>query len=56
VDASHIAVASINALDTIINLNYRHIVKERAIEITAAVNTLFGYRTVKIKTPMVVIQ
>ena len=54
-DASHIAAASVNALDMIISLNFRHIVKERTIEMTGAINTLLGYKTVKIKTPMEVI-
>jgi len=39
----------------IISLNFRHIVKERTIEMTGAINTLLGYKTVKIKSPMEVI-
>ena len=54
-DASHIAAASVNGLDMIISLNFRHIVKERTIEMTSAVNTLSGYKPMKIKTPMEVI-
>jgi len=54
-DASHIAAASVNALDMIISLNFRHIVKERTIEMTGAINTLLGYKPMKIKTPMEVI-
>jgi len=54
-DASHVAAASVSALDMIISLNFRHIVKERTIEMTGAINTLLGYKTVKIKTPMEVI-
>jgi predicted nucleic acid-binding protein len=55
VDASHIAAAVVNDLDMIISLNFRHIVKERTIQRTNAINTLQGYRKVKIKSPMEVI-
>ncbi len=55
IDASHIATASIYALDMIVSLNFRHIVRERTIEMTGAINTLLGYSTVKINSPMEVI-
>jgi len=55
IDASHVASASVNALDMIISLNFRHIIKERTIEMTSAINTLLGYKTIKIKSPMEVI-
>jgi len=55
VDASHIAAATVNALDMIISLNFRHIVKEKTIQLTNAINTLQGYKKVKIKSPMEVI-
>jgi len=54
-DAQHIATAAVNNLDKIISLNFRHIVKERTIMLTGAINTLLGYKTVAIKTPMEVI-
>ena len=54
-DASHIASASVNALDMIISLNFRHIVKEKTIKLTGAINTLMGYRAVEINSPMEVI-
>ena len=54
-DASHIAVASVNALDMIVSLNFRHIVKAKTIEMTGAVNTLHSYPAVKINSPMEVI-
>ena len=54
-DASHIAAASVNALDMIISLNFRHIVKEKTIKLTGAINTLLGYRAIEINTPMEVI-
>ena len=48
-DARHIAAASVNDLDKIISLNFRHIVKERTIKGTGAINTLLGYKAVEIK-------
>ena len=54
-DASHIAIASINALDKIVSLNFRHIVKAKTVRLTGAINTLFGYLPLDIETPMEVI-
>jgi len=54
-DASHIAAASVNALDKIISLNFRHIVREKTIKLTGAINTLSGYKTLEINSPMEVI-
>jgi len=55
VDASHIASASVNALDIIISLNFRHIVKQKTITLTGAINTILGYKPVDINSPMEVI-
>ena len=55
VDASHIASASVNELDKIISLNFRHIVRDRTIKLTGAINTLLGYMVVDINSPMEVI-
>ena len=54
-DASHIAAATIYDLDMIISLNFRHIVKEKTIKWTGAINALLGYRVIEINTPMEVI-
>ena len=54
-DASHIAVATVNDMDMIISLNFRHIVREKTIKHTAAINILLGYRAVEIYSPMEVI-
>jgi predicted nucleic acid-binding protein len=54
-DASHIAAASVYALDMIISLNFRHIVRDKTIEMTGAINILLGYPVIKIKSPMEVI-
>jgi len=39
----------------IISLNFRHIVRDRTIEMTGAINKLLGYPIIKIKSPMEVI-
>jgi predicted nucleic acid-binding protein len=54
-DASHIAITAVNGLDMIVSLNFRHIVREKTIQITGAINTILGYDRVKIKSPMEVI-
>ena len=54
-DASHIAVAAVNALDKIVSLNFRHIVREKTIEMTGKINKRLGYPKVKINSPMEVI-
>jgi predicted nucleic acid-binding protein len=54
-DASHIAVASVNGLDMIVSLNFRHIVREKTIKMTSAINMLLGYKAVEINAPMEVI-
>jgi predicted nucleic acid-binding protein len=54
-DASHIAVAAVNDMDKIISLNFRHIVREKTIKHTAAINMLLGYRAIDINSPMEVI-
>ena len=55
IDASHIASASIYALNVIVSLNFRHIVRSKTIKMTGAINTLLGYPTVEICSPMEVI-
>ncbi len=54
-DARHIAIAAVNGLDMIISLNFRHIVKEKTIRLTGAINTIMGYRPVNIYSPMEVV-
>ena len=50
-DAMHIAAASVNELDIIVSLNFRHIVRERTIELTGKINVLSGYKTIEINSP-----
>jgi hypothetical protein len=54
-DASHIAAASVYGLDMIVSLNFRHIVREKTVKMTGAINTLLGYSALEIKSPMEVI-
>ena len=50
-DASHIAAASVNKLDTIASLNFRHIVRRKTNELINEINTSFGYSTIEINSP-----
>lgn len=50
-DAKHIATASVNSLDIIISLNFRHIVREKTIKLTGEINALLGYNAVEIISP-----
>jgi len=54
-DASHVAIAAVYALDKIISLNFRHIVREKTMDMTRAINILLGYVPVGINSPMEVI-
>jgi len=47
----HIAAASVNKLDTIVSLNFRHIVRKKTIALTNEINTSLGYKTVEINSP-----
>ena len=55
-DGLHIALAAVNDLDMIISMNFQHIVKRKTEKMTAAINTLNGYRAVEILTPMEVVE
>jgi predicted nucleic acid-binding protein len=54
-DALHIAAATVNRLDCIISLNFKHIVRARTIETTELVNYRAGYKKIGIYTPAEVI-
>jgi rRNA-processing protein FCF1 len=54
-DALHIAVATVNRLDSIISLNFKHIVKAKTIETTELINYRTGYKRIGIYTPAEVI-
>jgi len=55
-DGIHIALATVNNLDFIVSLNFRHIVNVRTIERAHAANILRGYRPIKIVSPMEMIE
>jgi predicted nucleic acid-binding protein len=50
-DALHIAAATVNRLDCIISLNFKHIVKAKTIEATELINYRAGYKKIGIYTP-----
>jgi len=54
-DGLHIAIASVNDMDMIISLNFQHIVKRKTVIMTGAINSLKGYRSVEIYSPMEVV-
>jgi predicted nucleic acid-binding protein len=51
-DGLHIAIATVNDLDMIISMNFQHIVKRKTVKMTAAINSINGYRVVEIYSPM----
>ncbi|HZK70697.1 MAG TPA: hypothetical protein VFD03_04130 [Clostridia bacterium] len=55
-DGIHIAIATVNELDMILSLNFKHIVKKKTIELTELVNIKSGYRKIDIYTPMEVVE
>ena len=55
VDAQHIAVATVNDIDMILSLNFRHIVRKKTEMMTGRVNADLGYRPVEIHSPMEVV-
>jgi DNA-binding transcriptional regulator YbjK len=55
-DALHIAIATVNDLDIIISMNFKHIVKRKTKLATASINALNGYRAIEILTPMEVVE
>jgi predicted nucleic acid-binding protein len=54
-DGFHIAAATTGALDFIVSLNFRHIVKRKTIEETELINYREGYKRIGIYTPAEVI-
>ena len=54
-DALHVSAATVAGMDMVISLNFRHITKLRTIQGANAVNTLNGYGTIQIWSPMEVV-
>jgi len=50
-DAMHIAFTTVHGLDFIVSLNFEHIVKDKALRITAMVNEAEGYESIGIYEP-----
>jgi hypothetical protein len=55
-DGLHIAIATVNDLDMIVSMNFRHIVKRKTILATGKTNSLNGYRAIEIYSPMEVVE
>jgi len=51
-DGLHIAIATVNALDIIFSLNFKHIVKGRTILETGKINAWHGFRAIEFNSPM----
>ena len=54
-DGVHIAVASVNGLDYIVSLNFKHIIRIKTEQMTGAANALNGYRPIQFTTPMEIV-
>ena len=55
-DGLHIAIATVNDLDIIVSMNFKHIVKRKTILATGKINNLNGYRAIEIYSPMEVVE
>jgi predicted nucleic acid-binding protein len=55
IDALHIAAASVNELDYILSLNFKHINKQKTKRLVDLVNLTEGYKGIMICSPMEVI-
>jgi hypothetical protein len=55
-DGLHIAIATMNDLDMIVSMNFKHIVKRKTILATGKINNLNGYRAIEIYSPMEVVE
>ena len=55
-DAIHIAMATVNELNFIVSLNFRHIVHMKPKRFINTVNLSNGYRPIEIFTPMEVVE
>jgi len=55
-DAHHIAAATVNDMDMIVSLNFKHIVRRKTAEMTGFVNLRAGYRNIGIYSPMEIVE
>ena len=56
IDALHIGIATVNACDVILSLNFNHIVNLRAMTAVDSVNVKEGYSPVRILTPALLLE
>ena len=55
-DALHIAIATVLEVDVLVSWNFKHIVNLDKIRRFNAVNLLYGYKTIEIRSPREVIE
>ena len=55
-DGLHLAIATVNDLDMIVSMNFKHIVKRKTILATGKINNMNGYRAIEIYSPMEVVE
>jgi len=55
-DAFHIAIASVNDMDVIINWNFEHMVKLKTKRKVVGINVFMGYREIDIYSPWEVVE
>jgi hypothetical protein len=55
-DALHIAIATVLEVDVLVSWNFKHIVNLDKIRKFNAVNLLYGYKTIEIRSPREVIE
>jgi predicted nucleic acid-binding protein len=55
-DALHLALASVNGCDVVLSWNFKHIVNLRAMTAVDAVNTLQGYKQVRLLSPTMLLK
>ncbi|MDR1871041.1 MAG: PIN domain-containing protein [Deltaproteobacteria bacterium] len=55
IDATHIAIATVNNLDKIISLNFSHIVRDKTRLFTEYINSINGYGSIDINSPMEIV-
>lgn len=51
IDAQHIAIATINKVDVLVNWNFRHIVNLTRVRLYNSVNLKYGYPILEIRSP-----
>jgi len=55
-DARHIAAATVNDMDIIVSLNFKHIVRLKTVEMVGLVNLRAGYKPIGICSPMEIVE